>query len=174
MLRFENLEFLSDTGRIVDDGPFIFWKIKANFHIFNVEPDQIVKSTINRWVVCFPKVSSCDNLCIQDWERILWLHPCQLHWCDNQIWRKLWSKNNKRNLFLAFSWRCNHLQSQILCADTEIYRWHYRFWCCFSLENVTKVFNYRCLSFFYKSIIDICKLTFHSNLIPCASGNSFE
>lgn len=50
-MRFSNLEFLSDTGRIIDDGPMIFWTIRANFHIFNFHnEDQIVKSTVNRYV----------------------------------------------------------------------------------------------------------------------------
>ncbi|KAH9389645.1 hypothetical protein TYRP_007192 [Tyrophagus putrescentiae] len=48
LLRWNHMEFLDDTGRIIDDGPMIFWKIKANFHIFSVSTNQIVRSKINR------------------------------------------------------------------------------------------------------------------------------
>ncbi|KAH7639143.1 DNA-directed RNA polymerase I subunit RPA43 [Dermatophagoides farinae] len=48
LIRFDDLEFLTDTGRIIDDSPLIFWKIRGKFHIFNVQPNQILKSFINR------------------------------------------------------------------------------------------------------------------------------
>lgn len=56
LLRYNHLEFLGDTGRIIDDDPMIFWKIKANFHIFNVTINQLIKSKINRYEDCLTKV----------------------------------------------------------------------------------------------------------------------
>lgn len=58
------MEFLDDTGRIIDDGPMIFWKIKANFHIFSVSTNQIVRSKINRCVFALSFTKSLDNQCI--------------------------------------------------------------------------------------------------------------
>ena len=54
------MKFLNDTGRIIDDGPLVFWKIRANFHIFNVTINQLVKSKINRYVIDFV-CSLCFN-----------------------------------------------------------------------------------------------------------------
>ena len=48
MLRYSNLEFLDKTGRIIDDGPMIVWRIKANFTIFNVKINQLVRAKISR------------------------------------------------------------------------------------------------------------------------------
>ncbi|KAI2800069.1 hypothetical protein RDWZM_000598 [Blomia tropicalis] len=48
LLGYSHLEFLNDTGRIIDDGALIFWKIKANFNIFNITTNQLVKSKLTR------------------------------------------------------------------------------------------------------------------------------
>jgi len=48
LLRYNHLEFLGDTGRIIDDGPMIFWKIRANFYIFTVTINQLIRGKINR------------------------------------------------------------------------------------------------------------------------------
>lgn len=58
MLRSSRLEFLEDTGRIIDDGPFVYWKISAVLTVFSM-PDNghLVKSSVsrmgNQYIGCF-------------------------------------------------------------------------------------------------------------------------
>ncbi|KAF7490542.1 hypothetical protein SSS_00933 [Sarcoptes scabiei] len=62
LIRYENMEIISDTGRIIDDSPYIFWKIRAKFHIFNVRKNQLISTKIDR--ICSKYIGSNYAKCI--------------------------------------------------------------------------------------------------------------
>lgn len=49
LLRASRVEFLEDTGRIIDDGPFVYWKVVATLTVFSLpHSGYLVRSSVSR------------------------------------------------------------------------------------------------------------------------------
>ena len=49
LLYYDDLKFIGDLGRIIEDQPFIFWKVSGKFQVFYTSVGDIIKGKINRF-----------------------------------------------------------------------------------------------------------------------------
>lgn len=48
LIKWSDLEILTDNGIIVDDQPYSFWKIRFTAHVFNPIEGKLVKATVHQ------------------------------------------------------------------------------------------------------------------------------
>src|SRR6218665_2264852 len=46
MLRFDDLELLDKTGRIIDDNPLMYWRFSAKFTVLSLPNGQIIRTQV--------------------------------------------------------------------------------------------------------------------------------
>ena len=67
LLRFDDIKFVEDTGRIIDDNPLMYWKIEANFSVLKIEQNQLVKAQVKTLGTNFIRssIANCLNINIE-------------------------------------------------------------------------------------------------------------
>jgi hypothetical protein len=48
---FDNLQLIEDNGRMLDDLPFIYYDITADFYVFRPKAGEYLKTKISRYVL---------------------------------------------------------------------------------------------------------------------------
>ena len=49
LLYYDDLKFIGDLGRIIEDQPFIFWKVSGKFQVFYTSVGDIIRGKINKF-----------------------------------------------------------------------------------------------------------------------------